>query len=72
MMVWRKGFTPELYSRILLDQNDEEDTFDVFVPNDDELESIAGAFERIHRCTVIRDGNGYITVCLPSADMPAH
>jgi len=72
MTTWRRGFSAELYSRILLDQNEEEDVFDVWVANDEELESLAGAFERIHRCTVIRDRAGFITVCQPQADMAAH
>lgn len=64
---WLRGFSAELYSRILLDQNEEEDVFDVWVANKEELESLAGAFESIHRCTVIRDCSGFITVCLPNS-----
>jgi putative heme iron utilization protein len=72
MTLWPKKFSGELYAHILLTQNEDEDMFDVYVSNEEELESIAKAIERAHMCTVIRDGGGYITVCLPGADVPVN
>jgi hypothetical protein len=68
--MWTKGFSAEMYAGLLLNQNAEEDVFDVWVGNEEELKRIAGAFESAYNCTVIRENARFITVCCPEAAVP--
>jgi hypothetical protein len=63
-------FMPELYAGLLLDQNREEDVFDVWVGNEAELKLLAFVFEQRYNCAVIPGQDGFITVCLPFSDAP--
>ena len=65
MTMWNESFSAELYARLLLDQNQEEDVFDVWVGNEDECVKLAGVFEQRFKCTVYRDKAGSLTVCCP-------
>lgn len=65
MTVWPNVFSPELFARLLLDQNQEWDVFDVWIGNAQELESIASVFESQFNCTVIRQGTATMKVCCP-------
>lgn len=69
--LWPKSFAPELFAGLLLDQNCENDVFDVWVGNERELESLAIAFEHEFKCTVIRHPT-VLTVCCPAADYPSN
>ncbi|HEY3780129.1 MAG TPA: hypothetical protein VGL56_03520 [Fimbriimonadaceae bacterium] len=68
--MWTKGFSAEMYAGLLLNQNAENEVFDVWVGNEEELTRIAGAFESTYNCTVIREHARMITVCCPEAALP--
>jgi len=68
-VVWPKTFVAEVFAGLLLDQNAEHEMFDVWVGNEEELTRLAGVFESIYRCTVIRDTPSIITVCCPAASI---
>ena len=65
-------FMPELYAGLLLDQNQEEDVFDVWVGNEAEQKLLAFVFEQQYNCAVILGQGGYMTVCLPISEGPAN
>lgn len=65
--LWPTYFSPEVFAGLLLDQNAENDVFEVWVGDEEELARLANVFERVYRCGVIRDTPKQITVCCPQA-----